>query len=262
VVHPATKQRFTAAHELLHHRRDREAVVDNETEWIARGEDRSSDRERLAEAFAAWFLMPKRLVETNLIRLGVRLDQLQAVDAYELALAMGTSYAATVHHIANMRLISAGARDELLRVPPKRIKRDLGAPGITSDSRRDIRLVRLSGEGGDEEVRAEQGDAVIVEVPEMPSSGYLWEAAVPPGFHLVGDDFQSAEQSHSLGPRGRHRFLVRLDSAGRRVLRFEMRHPWEAATTPAAETVQLGIFAEATPAPGIVEPKRLVGAAT
>jgi Zn-dependent peptidase ImmA (M78 family) len=40
VVHPATKQRFTAAHELWHHRRDRAVVLDIETEWMARGEDR------------------------------------------------------------------------------------------------------------------------------------------------------------------------------------------------------------------------------
>src|SRR6266508_3092921 len=71
VVHPPTKQRFTAAHELWHHRRDREAVLDADTEWIARGENRHSDRERLAEAFAAWFLMPRRLVRAVLDEIGI-----------------------------------------------------------------------------------------------------------------------------------------------------------------------------------------------
>src|SRR5205823_4956456 len=35
-VHPLSKQRFTAAHELAHHRRDRQAVLDADTEWIGR----------------------------------------------------------------------------------------------------------------------------------------------------------------------------------------------------------------------------------
>src|SRR6266567_3398359 len=66
VMHPASKQRYTAAHELSHHRRDRQLVLDRDTEWMGRGENRGSDTERFAEAFAAWFLMPSRLV-TRLI---------------------------------------------------------------------------------------------------------------------------------------------------------------------------------------------------
>ncbi len=66
VAHPLTKQRFTAAHELCHHRRDRHIALDEDTEWLSRGENGASDRERIAEAFASWFLMPKPLVMRKL----------------------------------------------------------------------------------------------------------------------------------------------------------------------------------------------------
>lgn len=71
VVHPISKRRYTAAHELAHHRRDRQVVLDAETEWIARGARPTSDRERIAVAFAAWFLMPRRLVTATMQRLGI-----------------------------------------------------------------------------------------------------------------------------------------------------------------------------------------------
>lgn len=58
VLHPLAKQRYTAAHELAHHRRDNQEIIDRDTEWLGRDGQDQSDRERFAEAFAAWFLMP------------------------------------------------------------------------------------------------------------------------------------------------------------------------------------------------------------
>ena len=259
VVHPPTKQRFTAAHELWHHRRDRAVVLDTETEWIARGEDRHSDRERLAEAFAAWFLMPRRLVAASLALLDLKVAELDADGVYALALTMGTSYAATVYHLGAMGLIDGATRDRLAKVPPQRIKRALDAPGVTGDAWKDIRVVRLrSGEDG-REVRAELGDGVVVEVPEAPSSGFVWEvASVAPGVALVGDEFRAPEE-RALGGRGWHRFLLRVDAAGQQQVRLDLRRPWRSG--PAAESVQVGITAEPAPTPGIVQPRVLVPAA-
>ena len=70
--HPLSKQRYTAAHELCHHRRDHATIFDEDTEWLTRGDDRQSDRERIAEAFAAWFLMPPALVTQVITQLGLR----------------------------------------------------------------------------------------------------------------------------------------------------------------------------------------------
>src|SRR5205809_375622 len=54
-VHPLSKQRYTAAHELAHHRRDGQVVLDEDTEWMPRAAPALSERERIAEAFSAWF---------------------------------------------------------------------------------------------------------------------------------------------------------------------------------------------------------------
>lgn len=37
VAHPLSKQRFTAAHELGHHVRDKNVSLNQDTEWFARG---------------------------------------------------------------------------------------------------------------------------------------------------------------------------------------------------------------------------------
>lgn len=260
VVHPPTKQRFTAAHELWHHRRDRMVALDTETEWIARGgQQPHPDRERLAEAFAAWFLMPRKLVEASVGQLRLNLVELDADGAYALALAMGTSYAATVYHLADMGLIDAATRSRLAQVPPQRIKRNLSPPGVASDSWKDIRVVRFQTGEDVHDVQAEEGDAVVIEVPETPSSGYVWEVAlVADGLAPVGDEYRAAEP-RALGGRGWHRFLVRVDTAGYQLLRLDLRRPWEAG--PAVESIQVGVTAAPAPAPGIVRPQALVPAA-
>ncbi len=241
VAHPPTKQRFTAAHELWHHRRDREVVFDTETEWIARGEDHHADRERLAEAFAAWFLMPRQLVTASLARLGLSAARLDAEGAYAPVPAMETSYVATVHHLGDMRLIDQATRDRLARILPQRIKHGLGGPGATEDAWKDIHVVRMRGDERGRDVRAKQGDALVIEASEAPSSGYVWEAAaVAPGLVLVGDEFL-APDAPTLGGRGWHRFIIRVDAPGHQSLRLDLRRPWE--TRPAVESLQFDITA-------------------
>lgn len=255
VNHPPSKQRFTAAHELAHHRRDRQAVLDEETEWIARGDAPAPDRERVAEAFAAWFLMPKRLVEVTLDKLGLRAGQLSPEGAYALALELGTSYTATVHHLADMRLLSEGNRDVLLGTPPQAIKRSLGASDVIADTRRDVWLVRPP--QPDLRLSVQEGDAVVIEVPETPSSGYLWlPARVEDGLSLVRDEYRGPDASTVLGGRGAHRFVFRVESAGLRQVRLEMQRPWLSGAVPAEER-RLEIAAEPRPASGVVHPRVL-----
>lgn len=89
VSHPLSKQRYTAAHELSHHRRDRRLIMDRETEWLDRTSgDVAPDHERIAEAFAAWFLMPRSLVEHFLTFLNYSLENLTSAQAYGLSLEL------------------------------------------------------------------------------------------------------------------------------------------------------------------------------
>lgn len=255
VNHPPSKQRFTAAHELAHHRRDHQAVLDEDTEWIARGKSPTSDRERIAEAFAAWFLMPRRLVNVALDRLGLQADRLDPEGAYALALELGTSYAATVRHLADMCLLSGHDRDRLLGTPPQAIKRAMGGLDAAADAWRDVWMVHAP--GPDLQLEVQEGDAVVIEVPEAPSSGYLWQAANPAdGLSLVRDEYHGTDDTHLLGGRGVHRFVFRVESAGRRQVRLELRRPWQRGVAPVEER-QVEIAAEPKPAPGIVQPRLL-----
>jgi Zn-dependent peptidase ImmA (M78 family)/predicted secreted protein len=253
--HPLSRQRFTAAHELAHHRRDRETIFDEDTEWIARGSEHAEDRERIAEAFAAWFLMPLQLVNAMISKFGMEADRLGAEEIYSLALEMGTSYSATVGHLSNLKKLGRSQRDRLQRITPQAIKSAIGALGTVADAWKNAWLVRPPRH--DLEVTPLEGDALVVEVPEVPSSGYLWEATyIPPGLSLVHDEYRAPDRG-SLGGRGHHRFMFRIEAAGRRRLHLEMRRPWQSGA--AAETFEIDIAAEPQPAPGIVHSRLLVG---
>jgi predicted secreted protein len=258
VLHPLSKQRFTAAHELAHHRRDREVVLDVETEWIARGSELPTDRERIAEAFAAWFLMPRRLVSATLQQLGLRTEDLDAGSVYALSLELGTSYAATVRHLADLRLIAAARRDALLHVAPQTIKAGLEALQAVRDSRRDVWLLRAR--DPERRIAVQEGDAVVVEVPEAPSSGYIWQVGpASDGLTLIRDEYRAPVGEGSLGGGGVHRFLFRVETPGRREVRLEMRRPWQRGASP-ADVRRVEIAAAAKPAPGMVHPRMLLPA--
>jgi len=250
VQHPLSRQRFTAAHELAHHRRDQNVSFDGETEWLTRGEGAGDDRERIAEAFAAWFLMPKPFVMATLASLGLRADTLSAADAYALSLELGTSYTATVRHLVDMELLAPAIGERLVRVKPRTIKTELGALDVADDARRDVRLTKLP--RPNEQVDALQGDVIMIEVRETPSSGYRWEVIAPPvGLMLVRDDYV-APHDHALGGRGRHRFLFRADEPGRWQVRLEMRRPWQRDAV--AQVVGVEVHVEPQPTAGIVQP--------
>lgn len=64
--HPRSLQRYTAAHEYAHHMQDQTLSLDEETEILERTKQMIlPERERFAEIFASWLLMPPQLI-TNL----------------------------------------------------------------------------------------------------------------------------------------------------------------------------------------------------
>jgi Zn-dependent peptidase ImmA (M78 family)/predicted secreted protein len=257
VAHPPSRQRYTAAHELWHHRRDRDIVLDADTEWMARGEDGDSDRERLAEAFASWFLMPKRLVASTLAMLGVSSQLLDEQGVYALSLELGTSYTATVRQLHGLKLITARLRDRLLKATPQSIKRALGEADLTADPWRDVRLIGARTRG--RAVGAIEGDIVALELPEIPSSGFLWRpTVVPQRLSFVRDEYRPVS-ADALGGNGVHRFVFSVRGSGAHRIRLELARPWQSERTVEVRDVE--VIAEPKPAAGVVDPLILVGAA-
>lgn len=255
VSHPPSRQRYTAAHELWHHRRDRDIVLDSDTEWLARGGDSESDRERLAEAFASWFLMPRQLVTSMIGMLGITPPQFDEQSVYALSLELGTSYTATVRHLYGLKLLTTALRDRLLKTTPQSIKRALGEADLAGDPWRDVRLIGVRAQ----RVGAVEGDVVVLEFPEIPSSGYLWQpTSVPDIVNLERDEYRPLSDD-ALGGNGLHRFVFSVMGSGDQRIRVELSRPWQPGRT--VEVRDVNVVAERKPAPGIVDPYVLVGSA-
>lgn len=122
---PKAKQRYTLGHEIGHHALGHTSSLDENTELLTPAEtNRLSDQEKLAEAFAAWLLMPLPLVETTLSQLGMQGD-LSQTDVYQLSLALGSSYAATCVHLSNLKKLDRKAALQMLKIRPQQIKKQL-----------------------------------------------------------------------------------------------------------------------------------------
>jgi len=168
---PRGARRHTAAHELGHHTLDHSTSIDDgSTINVGSGavdllpepgtKRRWTDQEMCAEAFATWFLMPRRVVVAAL-RLLDRQQPESAMDVYRLSVILGTSYATTLRHLPNLKLASARDTNLWSRVPPGRLKarldRGLHPP---QDRRRDVHVVTRSMATARTEV--ETGDRIVL----------------------------------------------------------------------------------------------------
>ncbi len=114
--------RHTAGHELGHaefgHQR---CLADGPEPFSTLPADKWPDQEKQAEAFAAWFLMPIRLVKTTLLRLGLDMPR-EAAHAYQLSLHLGTSYRGTVRHLQHLRMVDRRTAAGWRTVQPARLR--------------------------------------------------------------------------------------------------------------------------------------------
>lgn len=186
--HPPGRQRYSAAHELGHHLLGHGTTVDPETEPLYRwGSGPPPDREKVAEAFAAWFLMPRRLMRHCMEELGLQQPSAD-VDVYRLSLRLGTSYEATARHLPNLRLATDDDTVSWLRTQPAAIKRRLAGPWVPQNLQNDVWDVTLADDGAT--ITPRPGDRVIARLPETPSSGHFWRLEqAPAGCDLVADDY-------------------------------------------------------------------------
>ncbi|MEU2283040.1 ImmA/IrrE family metallo-endopeptidase [Streptomyces sp. NPDC013178] len=151
-------QRHTAAHELGHHRAGHGTSLDEELDRTRTWGDGSwPDEEKVAEAFAAWFLMPLPAVQTALAQIGVR-RPLVPEHAYRIGRILGASYAGTVNHLHRLRLLSRAQKTEWLRVKPASIKADLA--GGTVPGKVHVHLITTGTHGTT--VRVDASDLLIL----------------------------------------------------------------------------------------------------
>lgn len=244
--HPRTRQRYTAGHELGHHVFGHASEVDLELEEALRRGDveRWPDHEKQAEAFGAWFLMPRRLLRRGLKRLGVDAPR-DPYDVYALSLWLGTSYTATARQLSAARLVDYPVAEQWARIPPRNVKRALAGEMVPDDLHNDVWW--LDARHHQQPVEARPGDRLVLTLDEIPSSGFTWTVtAVPEEIRLLADSYEDEwEPELSQGPPpldsdredaeeligGAHprSFVFEVAQAGRGVhhLALAKRRPWE-----------------------------------
>lgn len=126
-------QRHTAAHELGHHLLGHGSRVDVDLDPFTTTRRGWTDEEKAAEAFAVWFLMPRRALRSAMQALNLtRLRDPEEV--YQISLLLGTSYQSTARHLPNTRLCTPQQSRAWMAVPPGRLKKRLD-PGVAPPSR-------------------------------------------------------------------------------------------------------------------------------
>ena len=190
--HSAGRQRFTAAHEFGHHVFEHGTKIDSERPeidlWTSEG---SSDDEKVAEAFAAWFLMPPQLVRSTLASFQLAKPD-RPLDVYLLSLRLGTSYEATARHLGNLGYGTPVKVEQWLKYSPAELKRMAGGPWVPSNLRNDVWV--LGARDVDATVVVHPGDRIMLHLPEIPSAGYAWQLNGEPSMlKLIGNDYLTTD---------------------------------------------------------------------
>lgn len=124
-LRPLARRAFTCAHELGHHVFGHGSTIDELRKDQANSTDRPPN-EILADAFAAFILMPTLGLREAFARRGVEPNRATAMDMYAVACNFGVGQATLVNHLAyGINMINQGQRDRLGRITPKMIRTDL-----------------------------------------------------------------------------------------------------------------------------------------
>jgi predicted secreted protein len=188
-----------------------------------------------AQAFAGEFLMPLQLVNYTLRTMGLnyRHPELAPLDVYKLALQLGVSYRAAVTQLVNHKKLSRTVGRKFTKMSPLAIKTHVG--GVKPEfSWADVWILDEAQEG--REFTPTLRDEIHVELPETPSTGYIWEILDPAHevLTLASDLFEPLDGEEAIGSDGERHFLFRVAEAGVGQLRFEKRRPWLDSNQPVA----------------------------
>jgi Zn-dependent peptidase ImmA (M78 family) len=222
---PLSVQRYTAAHELghlfLNHK-----TISFETDLGYLPEDRRGvDEEEIqAEAFAAFFLMPKALVVNSLRDLNLKTNELRPSDVYVLALRMGSSYLATVNQLHTLKLITRPFASKLREFKPKQIKQELNEN--ESLGRHDIWVLDEDWNG--KEIFPALQDTIRIRLQEIPTSGYTWSPQEVSADVQLEDTYKVNDDDGEIGGVQIHEFVAQLgENAQESKVVLEKKRPWD-----------------------------------
>ena len=224
--HPRSLQRYTAAHEFAHHLQDKTLSLDEHIEVLEREQQvLLKPRERFAEVFASWFLMPPQLVTNLTNRLGIDPKSSGPKEVYQLSLVFGTSYKATIAQLLSLREINFSQATALRKTQPREIKLSLSWAEPLANSRCDIWLITEKYHG--QTIHPRVGDEIHLSMAEMPSTGYVWvPVSGGPQMNQVNQRFIEVMNASHFDAEGKHEFRFILIEPGPYNLILSMQRPW------------------------------------
>jgi predicted secreted protein len=163
-------QRYTAAHEIGHWILHREmTMMDGQDDILGRP---STARERQAQLFAAYFLMPPPLIEAAVTRYDVRSGQVIPEQVYLISRDVNVSYEAAARRLARLRLVTEGELERLLRFGRMRALQSAFAGRRPTQGVCDLWEANVHSNRASLAVR--EGDDVVVILPENRTTGWQW----------------------------------------------------------------------------------------
>jgi hypothetical protein len=164
------------------------------------------DAEKEAEAFGAWFLMPRHLMKRGLGELGIS-KPCDPLDVYALSLWLGTSYTATARQLAVTRLAGATEVDEWVKVQPRTLKEALAGELTPDDMRNDVWW--LDARHNRNPIDARPGDRLVLTLDEIPSTGYSWRFSdLPADVRVLADSYEDTWEPELTHPASTEEELV------------------------------------------------------
>jgi Zn-dependent peptidase ImmA (M78 family) len=124
-LRPLARRAFTCAHELGHHVFGHGSTIDELREDQAES-DRQQPNEVLANAFAAFVLMPTLGIREAFAKRRLTPGNASAIELYAIACNFGVGQATLVNHLAyGIQAISTARRAQLGQITPKMIRTEL-----------------------------------------------------------------------------------------------------------------------------------------
>jgi Zn-dependent peptidase ImmA (M78 family) len=124
-LRPLARRTFTCAHELGHHVFGHGSTIDELRDDQSRNAERPPN-EVLADAFAAFVLMPTLGLRQAFARRGLDPNGASALDIYAVACNFGVGQATLVNHLAyGIEMITPVQRASLGRITPKMIRTEI-----------------------------------------------------------------------------------------------------------------------------------------
>lgn len=167
-----TIQRYTAAHEIGHWRLEHDPLAIDTAREIF--ETTADEKERVAQLFASYFLMPPELVYAAASQNGVTAGAgMSPVQAYLIARDMRVSYEAALRQMGNLGIVSDAERDALLNVQPMEIKQGLahGHRPVNKNAEVWPLDARISYA---HQLDVTVDDEIVIALPENRTTGYRW----------------------------------------------------------------------------------------